>query len=210
MITITRFSHIRNRSLFRQGEMVCRDLRGTLDEFLDIVFQSFEINYPKFYKMDTCSKLGFLATEMLLKDVALKDAYKPEQVALVLANSHGSLDTDLRYFESTKTMASPALFVYTLPNIVAGEICIRNGIKGENSFFIYPKFDVEAMHNYVEMVMTSDKNRACIAGWVDVMGSHHDVFLYLAEKNVKRDGLEHSTVQLQKLYQLKDYGTVNS
>ncbi len=210
MTSITRFSHIRNRSLFRQGEMVCRDLRGTLDEFLDTAFQALEINYPKFYKMDTCSKLGFLGTEMLLKGTVLKNTYKPEQIALVLANAHGSLDTDIRYFESTKTMASPALFVYTLPNIVAGEICIRNGIKGENTFFIYPKFDVDAMHSYVEIVMASDKSQACIAGWVDVMGSHHDVFLYLVEKNIKRGGMEHSVVQLQKLYQLKNYGTVNS
>src|SRR3989337_1121670 len=104
MIYITRYAHIRNRSLFKMGEMFCRDIRGTLNDFLDNAFGALSINYPKFHKMDTSSKLGFLAAEMLLKDIALLDEYKPEQIALVLSNAHGSLDTDIRYFESTNTL----------------------------------------------------------------------------------------------------------
>ena len=209
MLYITGFSHIRNRAMFRQGELFCRDLRGSLDNFLDSAFQALDLNYPKFYKMDASSRLGFLAAEMLLKDISLREEYKPENVAVVLANAHASLDTDIRYFESMKTMASPALFVYTLANIVAGEICIRNGIKGENAFFVCPKFDAWQMHQYVELVMASDKTQACIAGWIDVMGAQHDVFLYLAEKKKRENAPTHSLVQLQKLYQLKEYGTVN-
>jgi 3-oxoacyl-(acyl-carrier-protein) synthase len=208
MIFITRHTHIRNRSLFKQGEMLCRDLRGTFNDFLDTAFDLLDAKYPKFHKMDASSKLGFLASEMLLKDVDLLQEYKPSQVALVLSNAHGSLDTDIRYFESTRTMASPGLFVYTLPNIVAGEICIRNGIKGENAFFVTPSFDIQQMHQYVESAMDSGLTQACIAGWIDVMASHHDVFLYLAEKKDRGNALQHSAVQLQKLYQLK-YGTVN-
>jgi hypothetical protein len=210
MSLITRYAHIRNRSLIRHGELIFRDLRGTLDNFLENAFLSRGINYPKFYKMDAASKLGFLATEVLLKDVPMMETYKPDEIALILANAHGSLDTDIRYFESTKRIASPALFVYTLPNIVAGEICIRNGIKGENAFFVWPRFDIQQMYNYVEMVMAAGKTQACIAGWVDVMGSQHDVFLYLAEKQSRGMAVEHSAIHLQKLYQLKDYGTVNS
>jgi hypothetical protein len=181
-----------------------------MDEFLDATFEWLSVGYPKFYKMDNSSKLGFLASELLLKDLRLSDQYAPEEISLVLANSHGSLDTDLKYFETTKTMASPALFVYTLPNIVAGEICIRHKIKGENAFFVTPKFEIRQMRDYVEMVLASRKLCACIAGWVNVMGSQHDVFLYLVEKNNKMNGVEHSAVQIEKLYQLKDYGTVNS
>ncbi len=48
-----------------------------------------------------------------------------------------------------------------------------------------------------------------MAGWVDVMGAQHDVFLYLAEKQKKGNTLEHSAVQIEKLYQLKEYGTVS-
>ena len=158
--------------------------------------------------MDRLSKLGFLAAEGLAKDSRLMQRYTPQQVALVLSNAHASLDTDLDYFQSTKTMASPALFVYTLTNIVAGELCIRHGIKGENAFFVFPQFDAIQLSDYVEMVMASEKTGACIAGWVDVMGDQHDVFLYLVEKQGNENALEHSAEQIQKLYQLK-YGTVD-
>lgn len=208
MTFITSFAHIRNRALFRQGEMICRDIRGTLDDFLDTAFEVIAVNYPKFHKMDALSKLGFLGTEILLKEINLKKEYEPSQVALVLSNAHGSLDTDMRYNQSTKNIPSPGLFVYTLPNIVAGEICIRNGLKGENAFFVTPTFDFHQIAEYVEAVLGTGATEACIAGWVDVMGSHHDVFLYLAEKKQRGNASEHSAVQLQKLYQLK-YGTVN-
>jgi hypothetical protein len=99
--------------------------------------------------------------------------------------------------------------VYTLPNIVAGEICIRNGVKGENAFFVSKQFDVNQMHDYVDMVMASEKTQACIAGWVDTMGGQHDVFLYLAEKQERDSAVPHTANNLQKIYQLKEYGTVN-
>ena len=209
MNSITRYTHIRNRALLRMGEIVYRDIRGDLNNFLDNTFEAFAINYPKFYKMDAGSKAGFLATEMLLRDIELKTDYKPQEVALILSSAHGSLDTDIRYFESTKTMASPALFVYTLPNIVAGEICIRNGIKGENAFFVSKQFDANQMHDYVEVVMASEHTQACIAGWVDVLGAQHEVFLYLVEKQERDSAVVHTANNLQTIYQLKQYGTVN-
>ena len=95
--------------------------------------------------MDNLCKLGWLCSEILLK----KDSGEPnvdqqkllqdvpaESVCLLLCNANSSLDTDLRYFDTISQMASPALFVYTLPNIVIGEICIRNGFQGENMFLI--------------------------------------------------------------------------
>ena len=205
---ITSHAHIRNRALIKDGELICRDLRGSLADFLDSAFQVTGADYPKFHKMGSSSKLGFLGSEILLKGLNLMDHYEPWQVAVILSNAHGSLDTDIRFFESTKTMASPGLFVYTLPNIVAGEICIRNGIKGENAFFVTPSFDISQIHHYVELTMASGRTNACIAGWIDVIGTHHDVFLYLAEKKQRGNAIDHSTVQLQKLYQL-NYGTVN-
>jgi 3-oxoacyl-(acyl-carrier-protein) synthase len=175
---------------------------------MDSAFATLSIAYPKYYKMDRLSKLGFLAAEVLLKDIRLVEKYGPERIAVVLANSNSSLDTDLKYFESTRNIASPALFVYTLSNIVAGEICIRHGIKGENAFFVLPEFDASRLFKYAEIVMSTGKTDACIAGWVDVLGDQHDVFLYLLEKS-KNEGLEHTAEQLQKLYRV-NYGTADS
>jgi 3-oxoacyl-(acyl-carrier-protein) synthase len=204
---ISRHCRIRNRVIASGEKAVYENNVGNLDEFMDYAFQTLAIAYPKFYKMDRSSKLGFLAAEVLLKDTKLTEKYRPERVAVVISNSNASLDTDLKYFESTKTIASPALFVYTLSNIVAGEICIRHGIKGENAFFVLPKFNASRLHGYAEILMASGKTDACIAGWVDVLGEQHDVFLYLLEKS-KNGELRHTAEELQKLYSL-NYGTVD-
>jgi len=196
---ISRHCRIRKGEISSNGQLVYSNSDGSLDEFMDSAFASLSIAYPKFYKMDRLSKLGFLAAEVLLKDIKLVSKYRPEQIAVLMSNSNASLDTDLKYFESTKTIASPALFVYTLSNIVAGEICIRQGIKGENAFFVLPHFDASRLAEYAEIVMASQKTKACIAGWVDILGEQHDVFLYLLEKS-ENGGLEHSAEQLNKLY----------
>lgn len=107
-----------------------------LSAFLLALYKHAGINYPKFYKMDNLSKLGFLAAEMILKNPTLILDFKKEDIAIVLYNRNSSLDTDINYFETVKEMASPALFVYTLPNILIGELCIRHGFKGENIFFL--------------------------------------------------------------------------
>ncbi len=200
MIFINQYCHIQNRSLIRQGNRVFTFANGTLDDFLEEAFRHLSLAYPKFYKMDRLSKLGFLASEMLLKDRPLIPRYAPDQVALVLSNAASSLDTDLRFAESMKTIPSPALFVYTLPNIVAGEICIRQGITGENAFFVFPEFDAGQMADYVSLVMASEKTLACMVGWIEMIGDHHDVFLYLVEKERGETGVEHSEEQLRKIY----------
>ena len=208
MIFINRHCHIQNRSLIQHGQVIFTSASGSLDDFLEAAFRYLSLPYPKFYKMDRLSKLGFLASEILLKDSPLLPRYAPEQVALVLSNAASSFDTDVRFAESIKTIPSPALFVYTLPNIVAGEICIRQGIQGENAFFVFPEFDAVQMADYVNLVMASEKTLACMGGWVDVMGDHHDVFLYLIEKRRVGNGVEHTAEQLQKIYK-QHHGTTD-
>jgi hypothetical protein len=196
---VTGYCIIRNNTIVLNGRIIFRDEQNDLATFLSNAYASLGVTYPKFYKMDHLSQLGFLATEMVLKNRKLTEEYKPEEIALVLSNRNSSLDTDLRYWQSVKTAASPSLFVYTLPNIVAGELCIRHGIKGESAFFISGEFDASLMTSYVNMVLT-ESPCACLAGWVDVLGGQHDVFLYLLEKN-KPGLLDHTAEQLNDLYQ---------
>lgn len=199
---ITATCHIQNKKIYLDGGVVYQYDEGDLDDFMDHAYDHFQIPYPRFYKMDRLSKAGFLAAEVLLAHRSVSE-YKPAHVNIVLSNASASLDTDVRYFESTNSIPSPSLFVYTLPNIVAGEICIRNKIKGENAFFISPRFDAELMERYVSLIMENQaegQERACLAGWVEVLQEHHDVFLYLVENT--NSGLEHSAGQLKQLYHL--------
>lgn len=197
---INQYCHIRDRVVTHQGKALFNGRSSTLDNFMEEVYEFLSPAYPKFYKMDRLSKLGFLACEIIVKDISIHSKYAPEQVAVVLSNASASLDTDLQYAESLTTIASPGLFVYTLPNIVAGEICIRQGIQGENAFFITEKFEAKLMADYVDLVITAGKTRACIAGWTEILGDHHDIFLYLVGNEKGAIGLEHTAKQLQKIY----------
>ena len=53
------------------------------------------------------------------------------KVAVVLATAHGCIDVDKKYLDTIELSLAPHCFVYTLPNIMLGEICIRHGFKGE-------------------------------------------------------------------------------
>lgn len=130
--------------------------------------------YPKYYKMSPLSQLGFLASEILLKEEDLSKV-DPESVSLIFANSSSSLHTDLKYQASMEDKPSPALFVYTLPNIVIGEICIRFGFKGEGIFFIQESFDKEFIFEHAEALIKSGASALCLAGWLemDMKGVYH-------------------------------------
>jgi hypothetical protein len=197
---ISNYCRIRDHKIVGPAGLLFSHPSNSLDEFLASAYDWLKPAYPKFYKMDNMSKLGFLATEVLLKDRKLREEYSPDAIAVVTANSYASLDTDVRYNDSLKTIASPALFVYTLANIACGEICIRQGIKGENACFVSEAFDPLGMAEYVDMVLSGPKTEICIAGWINVMAAHHDVFLYLAQNRMGENSPDHSASVLADLY----------
>ena len=125
---------IANGRVYKDQELLIKNSKSDLPGFLMDTYNQLQMNYPKFYKMDLLSKLGWLNAEILLRDDKKIREYQPEEVGLVFCNNNASLDTDIKYFQTVKEFASPALFVYTLPNILMGEICIRNNFKGEMDF----------------------------------------------------------------------------
>jgi hypothetical protein len=181
-IYITASSVISRHRVFKNGQLLFEKKDNDLPGFLIAAYRHFGINYPKFYKMDNLAKLGWLASDVLLKDNFEITKYKREEIGILFSNASSSLDTDLKYFQSTKVMASPALFVYTLPNIVIGEICIRHKIKGEGAFFIFDAFDPEFIEKYVSDLVKNNILQACICGWVELIGEEYKAVLYLVEK----------------------------
>jgi hypothetical protein len=155
---------------------------SNLSGLLLAIYQHFQLSYPKFYKMDNLSKLGWLAAEVLLKDSFKKDNYQPEDTSVILANANSSLDDDIKYLDSIKDGASPSLFVYTLPNIVIGEICIRNHFKGEQAFYIQDDFDADFMAQQVNYQLDNNISKTCICGWVDVLKEDYKAVLFLVER----------------------------
>ena len=137
--------------------------------------------------MDPLAKLGFLAAELLLKD-APQEGLDPEDTGIVLSNAAGSLEVDRLYARTIRTGPSPALFVYTLPNIVIGEIAIRHGFKGENAFFEFPAFDGKFIADYVRILFDQSLVRRCICGWVDFLNNEYRALLMLVEKDKPGSG----------------------
>lgn len=188
-------------SIFKNGEPLFQNKSADLSGFLLSVYQHFQLNYPKYYKMDNLSKLGWLASEILLKDSYQKDQYQPEEVGLVLTNRNSSLDNDIKYFESAKEIASPSLFVYTLPNIVIGEICIRNNFKGEHAFYIQEMFDADFVTVQVNYLLDNNILKTCICGWVDVLDQDYKAALFLVERQQTDNSVPFSTKSINNIFE---------
>lgn len=140
-------------------------------EFIKALYKNFDIKYPKFFKMDSLSKLAFLATDILLSDQDIKTNISDYESSIILSNRDSSLDTDVKYQESVNDkdnyFPAPSLFVYTLANVMAGEICIKHKIKGENTVFVSEYFDTEFITDYVQIIFNQNKSKIAITGRVD-------------------------------------------
>ena len=193
---------IRNQKILRNGETVFES-DSEANEFLREAYEEgLKIDYPKFYKMDALGKLGIIGSDVLLREFTFNQ-YKAEEIGIVLSNKNSSLEADVNYFETAHTFPSPALFVYTLPNIVIGEISIRYKFKGENAFFISDEFDAEWLHFYVSDLFNNEKIRVCICGWIESVDGHHDACLFLIERKEERNGLTFTPENLKEIYRFE-------
>lgn len=202
---VTSHIRIRHSRAYLNGQLICPPFAGSLDEFADKLFRDGQSGYSKFHKMDRLCKLGFLGAERLLSDKELATRYDPYEIGVILANANASLDTDIRHQKQLETgFPSPAIFVYTLPNIVIGEICIRHGIQGENTFFIQPAFVPDTQVAYIDHLLKSQVVSACIGGWVECLGEEYDCFLYFVESRPDPNdslGLTYSKELVHQLFQ---------
>lgn len=163
------------------------------------------MRYPKFFKMDNLSKLSIIAAELILSEKDL-NTYD-HNIALIFSNNASSLDTDRKHQETIDDpdhyYPSPAVFVYTLPNIGIGEISIKYKLKSENGFFIFDDFNAKFHHNYEQFLIKSNKSKAVLAGWINVDGEEADAFVYLVSENGQ---IEHTQQNLIKLYKEQNNG----
>lgn len=159
------------------------------DALLTECYRYSKADYPKYFKMDPLCRLGFVASELLLQGQEEERFVLREDRAVVLASCRGCLSTDLRYEETIPTgenfFPSPAVFVYTLPNIVTGEIAIRNKYLGETSMYLFEETtDEDELLRLMENLTFQDPiTTSALIGWVDYEdGQHYTAKLYLITK----------------------------
>ena len=133
----------------------------TADELVEL-YRKEVGDYPKFFKMDPLSRLGFIASELLLKKAPKAD------YGVLLFNRSSSMVDDIAFQQTIHDRAnwfpSPALFVYTLPNIVTGEIAIRNHFLTETNFMVLdaPRADIMA-----EQIAIAAQYGPQLSGWCE-------------------------------------------
>lgn len=153
---------------------------------LTALYKTHIADYPKYYKMDGLCRLGFVASELLLRAEGKPRFVETDHRAVVLFNRSSSVASDRRYLASLCSpdgyFPSPSVFVYTLPNIVTGEIAIRNGYHGETSFYILPHKDSAQMRQALQATFADGQTTSAITGWVDYEDdTHYEADLTIVE-----------------------------
>lgn len=154
---VTHEIEITTSSVLLDGQPIA--VENTGDKLLVELYRRYAGDYPKFFKMDTLSRLGFVAAEILLQ--------KEKVEAVIFANRSASIKNDTDYLATIAEgnyYPSPSLFVYTLPNIVTGEIAIRHHIQGETAFYILE--NPEQFEPIVQSQITCCPT-PILAGWVE-------------------------------------------
>lgn len=110
------------------------DCNSDFKTYIKGLFASVSEPYMKFSKMDDYCRLGTTAVQLLLDKAGGVSQYDPYEIALIVNTDTGCIESDLSHWDNITAdeyVSSPTIFVYTLPNVVAGEICIKNKFKGE-------------------------------------------------------------------------------
>jgi hypothetical protein len=172
---------IRKDEVKVDGETVLRTENeiGSSKQFKEI-YSFLGLKYPKFYKMDMLAKLSFLASELIISDETVE--IFEDDTAILLMNKNSTENVDRKYngtIHKDNYFPNPALFVYTLPNVMIGEISIRNNIKGETLFLASEKFD----ELVTEQVIEAMEFKNILLGYVDYRDeTDFEACLFFGEK----------------------------
>lgn len=180
---------------FVNGEKQSFDF-NTEDAWTKTIYTKLDVSYPKFYKMDSLAKMAFLGLNLIEKANIIAPN-ESEEVALIFANSSSSHATDMKFIESYEENGapSPSLFVYTLPNILTGEISIFKKWYGENIFFINEKFDAEFFIEQINFYLRKGA-KSCLCGWVNAMNDKEECIIF----HVSNEAGEITTTDINTIY----------
>ena len=133
------------------------------------IYKKYIADGSRFFKMDLYSRLAYVGTSLLAKDSL--EGHDPEDRALFVFTQNGSVLADRKHLSTFSNpeefYPSPAVFINTLPNVVLGEIAVKNSIKGETTLVLLPARDEAAMDRIMDATVTATRPAVVIYGWVD-------------------------------------------
>lgn len=191
----------RKGKIYRDGVLCFEHCIADSADVLSTAYKSLNLAYPKFYKMDLLSRLGFLSLEWLQPEL---DTAKPYETGIICSTHYGSLEVDKAFNHSRETFASPALFVYTLANIALGEICIRNKIKGPQVCLIEAETNAELLGEQAQNLLNRKRARNCIVGHLDARATTLFADMAWISVNEKSNNIPLTTENLAGLFGQND------
>ena len=154
-------------SLRMDGADVPVEARGAA--LVSELYKKYLSDGSRFFKMDLYSRLAYVGTGLLAKDTL--EGIAPEDVAILLFTVNGSVLADRKhlstYTHPDEYYPSPSVFINTLPNVVLGEIAMKNTIKGETTLVMLPERDESLKEKIVAATLAATRPGAVMAGWVD-------------------------------------------
>lgn len=203
-VNVLSYCRITNGKIVVNDRMLPVSTDVDTTKWLSNVYHEQNMLYPKFFKMDNLCKTGFLSAELLLHEVCFdRENVKPDW-SVVCVERSSSLDDD-RIFQNTiresdKYYPSPAVFVYTLANIVTGELSIRYKLGGESSCYVMEEIFPSKFRTLMCTPFRDKTTHYVLGGWVDYLDNQCDALLMLlSDKDVSKCSFNEEFV-------LKTYG----
>lgn len=146
-------------------------------DMLTEIYRQRQTAYPKFYKMDILCRLGFIAAELLTEgETAPADGTLRNDRAIVVCSHSGSIASDRQFCHTIVPdhfFPSPAVFVYTLPNIVTGEVAIRHRYVAETACYLLPQRDDTLMRRLAHTACAERTVSSVMALWLEAPDDTH-------------------------------------
>ena len=159
--------HITPDKLVLDGQTVPVESSGSA--LISEIYKKYLADGGRFYKMDLYSRLAYVGTGLLARNSL--EGCDPEDIALFIFTQNGSILADRKHLSTFSDpeafYPSPAIFINTLPNVVLGEIAVKNNIKGETTLVILPGRDEAVMDRILQASLSATRPAAMICGWVD-------------------------------------------
>lgn len=162
-------------------------------ELFKSLYKSLKLSYPKFHKMDLLSKAVMIGDHFITKSIPVKST-----PLVLLFNESSSMQSDLQhiYQYSSYETASPGIFVYTLPNICVGELCIKNKWNSPSSFLLMPRTNFNTYLEAVLIEMKKNQLEFAFTGFVEVV--EDDIFVVLSVLRLDGDSQKETAYQFYK------------
>lgn len=163
------------KSIWLNGNVIFQREENEIDTPTQY-YRNNKLQYLKFFKMDIASKWGIVCAEILMQQIDLQ-YINPFKKCILLGNTSASLHTDIIYSKTMQDIPQPAIFVYTLPNIVMGEIAIKWQWKGENTFFVLNKESKNDIDEMISVLFANDIAEVVLGGFFETFPGKEDIEL---------------------------------